>query len=564
MDADGDFEAPSSWRVLGGIPLALATAAVSVALTFDRPAPRPPSASAFSGETAQAHLEHVASAPRPTDSPELERVRDWLLGEIEGEGLEPSLQIGTFGERPLTNVLARIEGRGDAGAVLFVAHYDSRSWTPGAADNGAAVVCMRQVLGLAARAEPPRNDLVFLFTDGEEEGLLGARLFVAEHPWMAGVRCVVNFDAIGNDGVVVMFQTGADSSAWVERYASAAPHPVATSLAPVVYELLPNDTDFTPFLEAGAPGINLAIVGGGSAYHSPIDLPENLSAGTLQLLGDTMLSLQRAFGDAPLPVASREELTYFDVAGARVVRYGRAVSLALLVAAVAASLATWLVASRRAGLRAADHAFGFVTLGITVACSAALGMLGWNVFDRVGASLAPEGIALPRGNFQSSMITMSGLTLVCAGTLAGLLEALRRSPRASERATAVLGAALAVWAALLVAIGTWEPRAAAQLPLLVLLQATGWALSRRMPLLLPALGAASVVLVAPHLALTFQLLSTAPSDAVAMFVVAAPLIGGLFLPWFRRYRSPTWLVALLALAGVLLLVLGGVWHSRGA
>ena len=36
-------------------------------------------------------------------------------------------------------------------------------------------------LGLAS-TRPLRNDVVMIFTDGEEAGLLGASSFVAEHP----------------------------------------------------------------------------------------------------------------------------------------------------------------------------------------------------------------------------------------------------------------------------------------------------------------------------------------------------------------------------------------------
>jgi acetylornithine deacetylase/succinyl-diaminopimelate desuccinylase-like protein len=42
----------------------------------------------------------------------------------------------------------------------------------------------------ALGGKPLRNDIVMIFTDGEEPGLLGASSYVAEHP-MSGQRGVV-------------------------------------------------------------------------------------------------------------------------------------------------------------------------------------------------------------------------------------------------------------------------------------------------------------------------------------------------------------------------------------
>ena len=41
----------------------------------------------------------------------------------------------------------------------------------------------------------PRNDIIFLITDGEEMGLLGADKFVQEHEWAQQVGLVLNVEA---------------------------------------------------------------------------------------------------------------------------------------------------------------------------------------------------------------------------------------------------------------------------------------------------------------------------------------------------------------------------------
>ena len=52
-----------------------------------------------------------------------------------------------------------------------------------------------------------RNDIVMIFADGEEAGLLGASSFVAEHPRGAKGGVVLNWEATGNAGPSVLFET---------------------------------------------------------------------------------------------------------------------------------------------------------------------------------------------------------------------------------------------------------------------------------------------------------------------------------------------------------------------
>ena len=99
-------------------------------------------------------------------------------------------------------------GRGGAGAVLLVAHYDSRPNTPGAGDDASGVAVVLETVRALAAGPPLGRDLIVLLSDGEELGLLGARGFAAEHPWMDEVDLVLNFEARGSRGPAAMFETG--------------------------------------------------------------------------------------------------------------------------------------------------------------------------------------------------------------------------------------------------------------------------------------------------------------------------------------------------------------------
>ena len=64
----------------------------------------------------------------------------------------------------------------------MVAHYDSVPSSPGAGDNAASVAAILEAIRALKAGSALRNDLIVLFTDGEELGLLGAKGFVETYP----------------------------------------------------------------------------------------------------------------------------------------------------------------------------------------------------------------------------------------------------------------------------------------------------------------------------------------------------------------------------------------------
>jgi hypothetical protein len=88
----------------------------------------------------------------------------------------------------------------------------------------------------------------------------------------------------------------------------------ATSLAPVAYALLGNDTDFTEFAAAGYVGLNFAVVAGSATYDTRLDTIDRADLATLQDMGDVTLSATRALADADLTAAGHGgAATYFQV-----------------------------------------------------------------------------------------------------------------------------------------------------------------------------------------------------------------------------------------------------------
>ena len=297
-------------------------------------------AAAFSAERAFHHVEAIAQRPHPNNSPEIAAVRDYLLGELQKLGLQPLVQHATVqrgSNRPDTsveNILVRKMGSMNSRAVMLVAHYDTVSRSPGAADDGAAVAALLETLRALNASPPLRNDVIVLITDSEESGGCGARAFVAEHAWFPDVGFVCNFDARGTRGPTIMFETSPGNDWLIAEFAGSASHIIANSLTDFGYRRMPNNTDFTVFKWAGLAGLNFAFIDGVEHYHRASDTPANLDQRSLQHTGDYALALARHFGNCELPPPKSGDAVYFDLLGTVFVHYPKALVLpaALLLA----------------------------------------------------------------------------------------------------------------------------------------------------------------------------------------------------------------------------------------
>jgi len=318
------------------------------------PAPLPETASQdlFSADRALVYLKAFATAPHPIGSAEHDRVRDYLVAQLTALGVTPEIQR-TTGVTPryavagtVENIVARLKGTSGAPeAVALVAHYDSVGAGPGAGDDGAGVGGLLETLR-ALRAGPPlRHDVLFLFTDGEEDGLLGACAFVEESPAAKDVRVALNFDNRGNAGESQLFETSAGNGRLVQIFAKSVAHPEGSSLSYEIYKRLPNDTDMTVFKKAGAAGLNSGFIGHWEAYHTRLDDAMSLDRGSLQQQGESALGLARGLGDADLTQLQGRDAVYFSIPGNLFVHYSSRFIWPIAVGAVVFLLAIFFYAN---------------------------------------------------------------------------------------------------------------------------------------------------------------------------------------------------------------------------
>ena len=377
----------SRWRGPVTLAVLILVAAVASSRTgLPRPVPANAADTAFSSSRAMSTLIEIAREPHPPGSPEHERVRSLLVDRLRALGLEPEVQTTTSMIQSATraraatvrNIVARVPGTDPTGAVLLTAHYDGREISRAAADDGSGVVTILEAVRAVLAGQPLRNDLIVLFTDGEELGLLGARAFVQEHPAMADVSIVLSFEMRGSAGPSIMFETN-DQNGWVVRALDAFdPEPFANSMAFEIYERMPNDTDFTPFKEAGEQGLNFGAIDNAHVYHQEYDTPERVSESTLQHHGIHALEAARWFGRADLSDVNDPNVVYFTVPFLGLLVYPQVfvlpISGLLVLLAVGAFFAT-----RRSGARPARMGVGILVALIAGAAAwgASYALLEW-------------------------------------------------------------------------------------------------------------------------------------------------------------------------------------------
>jgi hypothetical protein len=445
-----------------GIATAVGLAAlIAVGVLYARrtPAPRPDSAppTEFSAARAMRHVSAIAQLPRPAGSAAHERAREYVEQELGRLGLSPQLQdvigvgtrYGVVGRA--RNVAVRVPGSTGAGrgpAVMLVSHYDGVPGGPAASDAASGVAVLLETLR-ALRAGPPlRNDVIALFTDDEEDGLIGAAAFVRDHPWAKDVGVLMNFEARGTFGPSFMFETGAGNRD-VVRALRKVRGARATSLSTAVYRRLPNDTDLSELVLLGKPALNFAFIGGVQRYHTAEDDVAHLDQGSLQHHGNSALALARIFGNEPLPRPRTGDAVFFEMPLLGLVVYPVALALpTVIIALVVVAFAVWRRrGTERRWLRGLAYGALGTVAAVALSAGAGFGMAGW-----VGGLHG----AKPLGGAPAWSGVYVTAVMLLAWAIAAACHAIAR--RRASASGAELGA-LVVWAVLTLMVALAEPAA---------------------------------------------------------------------------------------------------------
>jgi hypothetical protein len=567
---------PASRYDLGlGIALALFVALTAAFALYKLSPPDAASADApateFSAGRAMKQLEVISRRPHPIGSAEHAEVRNYLLGELARLGLQPEVQeTSVVSSKSSTNlragtvrnVVARLRGSGNGDkALLMTAHYDTMPNAPGAGDDGAAVATLLETLRALKSGPALSGDIIFLFTDGEEMGLLGAKAFVDEHPWAKDVGLVLNFEARGDAGPVVMFETSTGNGGLIREFAEAAPHPVANSLSYEIYRLLPNDTDMTVFKGANLAGLNFANIDGFMRYHTQADNLANIDGRSLQHHGSYALALARRFGNSNSAQAREADVVYFDILGRTLVRYPMWLVWPLTLLACLLFAAALVYGLKRGRLTLKGIALGLLIFVLALIASCGVVMLLWWLNQKVQTSFKRS----LQDDLYSSKLYFVAFALFAVAVTSALYGLFRRRIGVGDLSVG----ALLVWLILLVASSVVLPGGSFLLtwPLLFSLLALLLLFARRGEDSQPPVGYAvlalcavpGVVLLVP---MVYQIFVAMGFNALIYGTALVVLLCGLLVPHFALMgNARRWLLPCVAAAAALILMAAAAFNS---
>lgn len=292
---------------------------------FTRPGAQPADSEGFSAARIVEDIEVISKEHHSVAHPEERaKVREYLVGRLEGLGAdtvklyEYDSLVGPQNKHVVytfdaVDVLAEfppLEDAEDATYFLMVAHYDSRYsqpmpkdtvWSYGAADDGYGLGVILETVSQALKCRQDwHQGIKVLFTDAEEVGMLGMKsIWENNREVFDNVGFMINIEARGPWGPVLLFETCPGNSKVMELYAEAAECPLAFSLTTVVYSFMPNFTDFR-IVKDEIPGMNFSTIADVNHYHTDLDNFGNISPKSIQHYGSQVLPVALTYLTEPV------------------------------------------------------------------------------------------------------------------------------------------------------------------------------------------------------------------------------------------------------------------------
>ncbi|MBO5815231.1 MAG: M28 family peptidase [Bacteroidales bacterium] len=305
-------------------PLILAVTVVIAGLLayglWTRPSAESAEAEGFSAARAVKDIEVMSREHHSVAHPqERAEVREYLIGRLEGLGAdtislykydslvgpENKHVVYTFDAVNILAEFSPLTPSQDQTYLLFVAHYDSRYsqpmpkdtvWSYGAADDGYGVSTILETVAQALKYRQDwKQGIKVLFTDAEEVGMMGMKAAWAhDRQIFDNVGFMINIEARGPWGPALLFETCPGNEKVMDLYAKSARYPFTYSLTTVVYNFMPNFTDFT-IVKDEIPGMNFSTIVDVNHYHTDLDNFSNISEKSIQHYGAQIVPITKEY-----------------------------------------------------------------------------------------------------------------------------------------------------------------------------------------------------------------------------------------------------------------------------
>ena len=290
------------------------SALVAYGVFFSMPSPKDVDAEGFSSARVVKDLEVIAQEPHSVAHPEArDRLLNYLTERLEKLGGNPQTYVYpnitsrkfTFDAKNLLAEFPPLKASSDTIYLLMMAHHDSRyPWklmgdtvtALGAVDDGYGLGIILESIHQALKYRKEWNQgIKVLFTDAEEVDLQGMK---AAHQYnkeiFDNVGLILNIEARGPFGPALLFETSPGNERLVKLYADHARYPFGYSITNMVYQQMPNGTDFNIVRDSIA-GFNFSPVQDINHYHTDLDNIHNISEKTIQHYGEQIMPLMKEY-----------------------------------------------------------------------------------------------------------------------------------------------------------------------------------------------------------------------------------------------------------------------------
>ena len=458
-------------------PLILAMSVIASALLayglFTLPEPQPADAEGFSAARVVKDIEVISKENHSVAHPE-ERaaVREYLVERLKGLGAD-SVRIFrydslvgpknkhveyTFDAYDILAEYPPLKASEDTTYLMFIAHYDSRYshpfakdtvWSYGAADDGYGLgISLETVSQLLKQREHWHQGVKVLFTDAEEVGMMGMKaMWENDRQELDNVGLVINIEARGPWGPALLFEACPGNEKVLDLYASTARYHYTFSLTTVVYQFMPNFTDFT-IIKDEIPGLNFSTITDVNRYHTHFDNFSNVSEKSIQHYGEQILPIalkyvkSEEYSDKDA-LKSEGDATNFTIPVIGLLNFSKTGFTIFNVAVFLVFLLLFGLEGVRGRIKASKVLkASLVTLGSALGFLALGELIAFVCGKIVGIQFKPFGIMQGIMFDNAAMIvSMVAMTLVCVAVYVARRTRIVRGVSGSMRASAIINAA---------------------------------------------------------------------------------------------------------------------------
>jgi Zn-dependent M28 family amino/carboxypeptidase len=269
------------------------------------PQPKAQSPIAFDSSRAYEHLRQVVGfGPRPAGSPGIARTREYIIEQLKTLGIPVTQQTFVaktpIGEIPMVNLIATIPGARKE-RIAMTGHYDTKLFREfrfvGANDGGSSTAFLIE-LARVLKARQNAYTIELIFFDGEEATLrdwggtdhtYGSQYYVdsaRKAGTLSTLKALILVDMIADRSQ--RFLRESNSTAWLTDIIWSTAQKMGHGSIFLNASTAIED-DHIPFLTAGVSATDIIDLDF-PAWHTPGDTLDQVSARSLQVVGDVVVA----------------------------------------------------------------------------------------------------------------------------------------------------------------------------------------------------------------------------------------------------------------------------------